>query len=60
MKTLNINLKYTSYKIVIENGLLDKLSLYIKEVYSNKKIFIILSVVFILIICFVVFQIIFF
>ena len=41
MKTLNINLKYTSYKIVIENGLLDKLSLYIKEVYSNKKIFII-------------------
>lgn len=41
MKTLNINLKYTSYKIVIENGLLDKLSLYIKEVYGNKKIFII-------------------
>ena len=41
MKELNINLTHTSYKIIIENGLLDHIADYIKTVYTNKKIFII-------------------
>ena len=40
MRELNINLKNTSYKIIIEDGLLNNISKYIKEVYKNKKIFI--------------------
>ncbi len=40
MRQLDINLKNTSYKIIIENGLLNHLSDYIKGVYNNKKIFI--------------------
>ena len=40
MRDLNINLKNTSYKIIIEDGLLNNISKYIKEVYKNKKIFI--------------------
>ena len=40
MRQLDINLKNTSYKIIIENGLLNHLSDYIKDVYNNKKIFI--------------------
>lgn len=40
MRELEINLKNSSYKIRIENGLLDKLGMYIQEVYKNKKIFI--------------------
>ena len=41
MKELEVKLNTTSYKIIIEDGLLDHLSFYIKEVYKNKKIFII-------------------
>ncbi len=41
MKELEVKLNTNSYKIIIEDGLLDHLSFYIKEVYQNKKIFII-------------------
>ena len=41
MKELEINLTHTSYKIIIEKGLLDHINDYIKEVYKNNKIFII-------------------
>lgn len=41
MKELKINLTHTSYKIIIENGLLDHIVDYIKEVYTNKKVFIV-------------------
>ncbi|MGM9971168.1 MAG: 3-dehydroquinate synthase [Anaeroplasmataceae bacterium] len=41
MRKLTVNLKDHSYDIVIENGLLDHLGSYIKEVYKNKEIFII-------------------
>ena len=40
MRELNINLKNTSYKIIIEDNLLDHVADYIKEVYKNKKIYI--------------------
>lgn len=40
MRELNINLTNTSYKIIIEDGLLSHLSFYIKSVYKNKKIYI--------------------
>ena len=38
---LKINLSSSSYDILIQNNLLDNLKDYIKEVYSNKKIFIV-------------------
>lgn len=41
MRELSINLKNSSYKIIIEDGLLKHLPKYIKEVYKNKKIYII-------------------
>lgn len=41
MRKLEINLKNTSYDIIIEDNLLSHLSLYISKVYKNKKIFII-------------------
>lgn len=41
MKQLRIQLKMNSYKIFIEDDLLFHLSFYIKEVYQNKKIYII-------------------
>lgn len=41
MKQLNVNLKDHSYKIVVEKGLLDNMAKYIKEIYNNKKIFIV-------------------
>ena len=40
MRELNINLTNTSYKIVIEDNLLSHVNDYIKEVYKNKKIYI--------------------
>lgn len=40
MRRLDINLKNTSYKIIIENDLLSHIDSYIKEVYKNKKIYI--------------------
>lgn len=40
MRELNINLKNTSYKIIIENNILSHVNDYIKEVYQNKKIYI--------------------
>lgn len=41
MRQLKVNLTNHSYDIIIENNLLDHLSSYIKEVYSNKEVFII-------------------
>lgn len=41
MKHLQIHLQTNSYNIFIEDDILNHLSFYIKEVYSNKKIFII-------------------
>ncbi len=41
MRQLDVNLKDHSYKIVIENGILNNLSKYVKEVYNNDNIFII-------------------
>ena len=41
MRELDINLKNSSYKIIIENGLINKLSSYISSIYNNKRIFII-------------------
>lgn len=41
MKELDINLTHTSYKIIIENGLLNHIGDYIKTIYKNKKIFIV-------------------
>ena len=41
MRELTINLKASSYKIIIQNGILNNLSTYIKQVYKNDKIFII-------------------
>ncbi len=41
MKELKINLKDKSYKIIISKGVLDEVNKYIKEVYNNKKVFII-------------------
>ena len=40
MKELEIKLTHTSYKIIIENGLLSHIGDYIKQVYNNKRIFI--------------------
>lgn len=41
MRQLKINLKDDSYDIFIENGLIDRASEYIKNVYKNKKVYII-------------------
>lgn len=41
MKELEVKLNTNSYKIIIEDGILDNLSFYINEIYKNKKIFII-------------------
>ena len=41
MKELEVKLNTNSYKIYIEDGLLNHLSFYIKQVYTNKKIYII-------------------
>ena len=41
MRQLKINVKDDSYDIFIENGLIDKASEYIKNVYKNKKVYII-------------------
>ena len=41
MKRLKISLKDNSYDIFIENGIIDNASKYIKEVYQNKKVYII-------------------
>lgn len=41
MKQLRIQLKANSYNIFIEDDILNHLSFYIKEVYQNKKIYII-------------------
>lgn len=40
MRNMKINLSHTSYDIIIENNALDKLSLYVKEVYKKDKIYI--------------------
>ena len=37
MKELEVKLNTNSYKIIIEDGLINHLSFYIKEVYQNKK-----------------------
>ena len=41
MKQLKINLKNNSYDIFIENGIISKSAKFIKEVYQNKKVYII-------------------
>ena len=41
MRILDINLGQNSYKILIEDDILSRLSFYIKEVYKNKKIYIV-------------------
>ena len=41
MRELEVNLKDHSYKIIIENDVLDKLDSYIYDVYTNDKVFII-------------------
>ena len=41
MRELDINLKNTSYKIIVENGIISNLSTYISRVYTNKRVFII-------------------
>lgn len=41
MKKLTLNLTNTNYDILIEDNILDKLDLYISEVYKNKKVYII-------------------
>ena len=41
MKKLSLNLKNDTYDIIIEDDILNHLSFYIKEVYKNKKIYII-------------------
>ena len=41
MRQLKINVKDDSYDIFIENGLIDRASEYIKNVYKNKKVYII-------------------
>ncbi len=41
MKTIDLNLKNNSYKVYIEEGILDKACEYISSVYKNKKVYII-------------------
>lgn len=41
MKTIDLNLKNNSYKVYIEEGILDKAVDYISSVYKNKKVYII-------------------
>ena len=41
MRKLTVNLKDHSYDIIIENNLLENINTYVKNVYKNKKIFII-------------------
>ena len=41
MRKLNISLKDNSYDIFIENGIINNASNYIKQVYNNKKVYII-------------------
>ena len=41
MRQLKISLKDNSYDIFIENGIISKANEYIKEVYKNKKVYII-------------------
>ncbi|MGM9969686.1 MAG: 3-dehydroquinate synthase [Anaeroplasma sp.] len=41
MRELKIQLKNTNYDIIIEDGLLNRLSFYIKKVYKNKRIYVI-------------------
>ena len=41
MRELDINLKNNSYRIIVKNGLIDNLPFFIKEVYKNKKVYII-------------------
>ena len=41
MRKLNISLKDSSYDIFIEEGLINNASKYIKEIYKNKKVYII-------------------
>ena len=41
MRELEIKLKNSSYRIIVENGLINKLSFYISNVYKNKRVFII-------------------
>ena len=41
MRKLTVNLKDHSYDIIIENNLLENINAYVKNVYKNKKIFII-------------------
>ncbi len=41
MRELEINLKNSSYKIIVENGLINNLSFYIANIYKNKRVFII-------------------
>lgn len=41
MRELEINVSQSSYKILIEDGILSRLSFYIKEIYKNKKIYIV-------------------
>ena len=40
MRELDINLKNSSYKIIVNNGLINNLSFFIKNVYKNKKVYI--------------------
>jgi len=40
MRELGIKLKNNSYRIIVENGLINNLSFYISNVYTNKRIFI--------------------
>lgn len=40
MRELEIQLRNTSYNIIIEDGLLSHLCFYIRQIYKNKKIFI--------------------
>ncbi len=41
MKIINMTLKNNPYNVYIEEGILDNLTKYIKEVYKNKKVYII-------------------
>ena len=41
MRNLKISLKDNSYNIFIEEGIINNASNYIKQIYSNKKIYII-------------------
>ncbi|MBR6072587.1 MAG: 3-dehydroquinate synthase [Acholeplasmatales bacterium] len=40
MRELEVRLKNSSYRIIVENYLMDKLSFYINDVYKNKRVFI--------------------